>query len=150
MRPIQPDNRYLLTELGIGHFNATMILQYMPIAPATTDPKSAPVMLLVQGIQMRLQQLGAAVRQTGYLDQATAMVLDRLIGPGWEQRPWGQVVTAVLAALKARPSSVPPATIGTEPTVSLAGFDLPAVPGGLMTYAAAGAAAYYFFTKRRR
>lgn len=90
--------RDLLVKLGIGQFNATMVIQYMFIAPATTDPKSAPVMLLVKHLQQKLQALGYPVIVNGYLDRTTASAIQEVVGPGWESVAWGETVRGVLAA----------------------------------------------------
>lgn len=96
--PTQPTNRYLLTRLGIGNFNATLVITQMSIAPATTDPKSPGIILLVKAIQRRLNALGAKLTVTGYLNTDTATWLRKVVGQGWEQLPWGQNVSALLAA----------------------------------------------------
>ncbi len=89
--------RDLLTQLGIGGFNATMIIPYMFIAPATTDPKSAQTILLVQYLQRALYGLGATdVPMSGRLDRETAMALLQVAGPNWERMTWSGNVAAVL------------------------------------------------------
>ena len=147
--------RDLLTKLGIGNFNATMIIQYMFIAPATTDPKSPPIILLVKHVQKALNKLGARIRETGYLDTATANALSQVVGPRWEQRSWADNVASVLTALKSDLMStstdeLEDAPIATIPKTSLGFIDLPHVPGGIFTYGAAGALAYYLWKKRSR
>lgn len=136
--------RELLTALGIGQFNATMVIQYMFIAPATTDPKSPSVMMLVKAIQNRLALLGYAVPQAGYLDRQTANAIESVAGAGWESRMWADTVKVVLAAPRATRARVLP--------IARSMSGLPDVPGGKLTYAAAAAAAAYYFLihKKRR
>jgi hypothetical protein len=138
--------REALNALGIGNFNATMVIQYMFIAPATTDPKSPPIMVLVRAIQDRLRRLGYPVPSHGYLDVPTANAITAAVGAGWQNRAWGDTVKAVLAASPPVPMRDQlPEPMGALPTLSL-----PAVPGGAITYAAAGAALYYFLVHKKR
>lgn len=142
--------RTLLTDLGVGNFNATMIIPFMFMAPATTDPRSAPIMMMMRQIQRHLYAMGSRVADSGFIDQTTAANLETLMGPGWLNRPWADVVTAVtqahashvrLQATPPQPDDYGPEAVGV--------FDfLPDVPGGLLTYAAAAGALYYFLRKR--
>lgn len=140
--------RELLTQLGIGNFNATMVIQYMFIAPATTDPKSPPIMTLVAAIQRRLQGLGYSVPQNGYLDVPTANAITTIASSGWQNRAWGDTVKAVLSAPHAS-SRAEPEPLGA-PMGSLPMFSLPDVPGGALTYVAAGAALYYVLVHKKK
>lgn len=146
--------RDLLTQIGIGNFNATMIIQYMFIAPATTDPKSPPIILLVRHLQKALNRLGARIRETGYLDTATARAMSQVVGPRWEQRSWADNIATVLAAVKEdllpAPVDEVEMPIAKTPKTSLGFIDLPHVPGGIITYGVAGALLYHFWTKRSR
>jgi hypothetical protein len=134
--------RELLTRLGVGQFNATMVIQFMFIPAATTDPKSPPVMLLVRTIQKRLSDLGYSVPQNGYLGEETAKALDYAVGPGWEKLMWGDVVKGVLTA-----PAAPRVRARPEQYTSVGALDLPVSP-----YVAIGAAAaaYYFLIHKKR
>jgi hypothetical protein len=143
--------RDLLTALGVGDFNATMIIPYMMISPATCDPKSAQIILLVQHVQRALYGLGAtSVANTGYLDAQTAAALQDLVGPGWEGMPWATNVQAIIGAQETgmrfhkgkAPSAVPVAVGGPLDF-------LPDVPGGIVTYGVAAYLLYRHFSKRR-
>lgn len=148
--------RELLTRLGIGGFNATMIIPYMFIAPATTDPKSAQTILLVQHLQQALYDLGATdVPQSGRLGRETAMALLQVAGPNWERMTWSGNVAAVLNAKEAGvtldPSTGPDMPVDDGAPVAVGGpLDfLPDVPGGLLTYAIGGYLLYRHFSKKR-
>ena len=145
--------RQLLSAIGLGQFNATMVIPYMMISPATTDPKAGQVILLVQHIQRELYALGATgVAVSGYLDHPTAAALTDLMGPGWEGAPWSTVVQAVVSgrqngtrlqgAARAAPSGARLIAVGGPLDF------LPDVPGGLVTYGVAGYLLYRHFTKR--
>ncbi len=145
------DARSLVAAIGIGDFNATMVIPYVFLTPANTDPDMPPVRLLVQGIQRVLRQMGAStVSDSGMLQAETATELRRLTGPNWTGMTWGTIIETTLRARDAGrrldPVKVQPAELETL------GFlpDLPAVPGGMWTLAAAGVAAYYLFFKRKR
>lgn len=145
---IPTNARELLLALGIGQFNATMIIQYMFIAPATTDPKSPPIMLLVKSIQQYLARLGYQVPQHGYLDHVTAGALTAVAGSSWQNHAWGDTVKAVLTAPRAASTLAAPVARASSPM----GFipSLPDVPGGMLTYAAGAAAAFYFLVHKKR
>lgn len=156
------NSRDLLTAIGVGQFNATMVIPYMMIAPATTDPKAGQIILLVQHIQKALFDMGAHdVPMSGRLDVATARALEQVVGPGWERTTWGGNVAAILAAKQMGMALGPGSAMGayegdglvagralTSPLSGPLDF-LPDVPGGILTY---GVAAYFLwkhFSKRR-
>jgi hypothetical protein len=147
--------RELLLALGIGQWNATMIVPYMFIAPATTDPKASQIILLVQHLQHVLYQMGATdVPISGRLDEPTARALERAVGPDWERKTWSANVSTVLTArdsglsLRAPPS---PSRVTQGTRVAVGGpLDfLPDVPGGLVTYAAGAYLLYRHLRKAR-
>jgi hypothetical protein len=139
-------SRDLLLAVGIGDFNATMIVPFVLVAPATTDPKSPSIMLMVGAIQRELMMLGAPIRQTGYLDHPTADVLEFVMGPGWMNRSWADVLKATIQARRqrrnltgSRSTMAPPVETGpAQPALSGPLDFLPDVPGGLLTYAVGG------------
>lgn len=144
--------RDLLTAIGIGHFNATMVIPYMFIAPATTDPKAGQIILLVEHIQKALYALGATdVAISGRLDPATAHALRQVAGPDWERMTWGGNVAAIVEAQEGGATIGPSDQDQGGAPVAVGGpLDfLPDVPGGFLTY---GIAAYllYRHIKRKR
>src|SRR5262249_19681603 len=138
-----------------GQFNATMVIPYMMIAPATTDPKASQVILLVQHVQRALYALGAtSVPVSGRLDTQTASALEQLMGAGWEGQPWS---TGVQAGVSARENGVQlqPMYLASEtpdprgqpvPVGGPLDF-LPDVPGGLVTYGVVGYLLYRHFRR---
>lgn len=146
------NGRQLLTEIGIGQFNATMVMPYMMMAPRTTDPKSAPVILLIRAVQSQLYQMGATeVGNSGRWNQATADALARCVGPNWERMSWGSLIQGISDA---KATGVDLSMQMADPGVPIAvggPLDfLPDVPGGLLTYGIVGFLAYRHFSKRRR
>ena len=149
MSATSPNLRELLTGIGIGQFNTTMVIPYMMIAPATTDPKANQIILLVEHIQRALFDLGAtSVALSGHLDAQTAAALHDVVGPNWEIMPWSASVSAILDAKK-RGRRLQPILLANEPytpghPVAIGGpLDfLPDIPGGLVTY---GVAAYLIY-----
>ena len=158
MTPDRNNVRVLLKELGIGDFNASLVVKKMFIAPATTDPKMPAVMILVAAIQDNLNAIGAGLERTGYLDVPTAKVLTAVVGPGWERMMWCDVVAHVLAARKSGGQIGTPMahayTLPPAPDVSFAGIpildSLPDVPGGLVTYGVAAFLIYRHLKKKKR
>jgi hypothetical protein len=152
--PPERNIRELLKAIGVGNVNASGIIQYAWMAPATTDPRSGPIIIMVQGIQQMLQAMGAEIRVSGYLDTPTAAALERIVGPQWEQISWAANIGAILAARKAGMSAAPtpaaapaPQVISAQPPMGLFDF-LPEVPGGLLTYAVGAVIAWHYLHKR--
>lgn len=92
------DGRALLNSLGIGDFNATMLIPYLFLTPATTDPDMPPVQMLVETVQAQLQAMGAPVSVNGLLEKETAAELRKLTGPNWPGMMWSQILETVLRA----------------------------------------------------
>lgn len=153
---IKPTSRSLLEGIGMGQFNATQVIPYLMIAPATTDPKAPQIVLLVRHIQKALYDLGANyVPDSGRLDAPTARALLEVTGPNWERMSWAESVQAIVNAKSAhrRLSAMPTeGAISTGRPLAVGGpLDfLPDVPGGLLTYAVAGFFIYRHFAKRAR
>jgi hypothetical protein len=147
------NTRDLLTAIGIGQYNATMIITTMMLAPATTDPKAAQVILIVEHLQKTLFGMGATdVVLSGRLDAPTAAALEQVCGPDWMRMSWSKVVADVVKArdLGLRLDTPEPIGPSGEPIAVGDTFDfLPAVPGGIVTYAAAGYLAYRMFFKSK-
>ncbi len=156
-RPVRVERtgRELLSRLGMGHFNITMTIPYLWIAPAATDPKAAQIILIVEKVQRVLNQMGAGIIDTGYLDLGTAKALVTVVGERWMSIPWAQVISAVLNAREAG-LWISDTDTGTDaelvfPTQGVSGFipGLPDVPGGLLTYGIVGYLLYRHFSKKR-
>lgn len=148
--------RGLLLELGIGDFNATAIIRFGFWSPHQTDPDMPAIIILTRRIQENLRRMGATIAISGALDQPTDFYLRRLCGEGYLNRPWYQVMEAIVSA-KNRDTRLPPVNIATEniidPTIqtqAVAGFGfLPDVPGGVITYGLGAAALWYLLKKRK-
>lgn len=148
-------SRDLLTDLGVGRFNATMLIETLMMAPATTEAGSAPVMVLVQHIQAVLQQLApkAGISATGVIDRPTDIVMRQICGDDWLYRTWFDVTRMVVSA-KQKGTRINVETLQSaapaEPQLAGLGFlDLPDVPGGLVTYGVVGFLLYRAFKKKR-
>ena len=145
--------RQLLTDLGIGQFNATMVVPYMMLAPRTTDPKSAPVILMVQHVQRTLYRMGATdVPDSGRFDSATVRALEAAVGPDWERMSWGSLIAELLRARDQRIDVSPQIAAPDGQPIAVSGVldFLPDVPGGLVTYGVIAFLAYRHFSKKRR
>jgi len=153
---VKPTSRELLKGIGISDHNATTIIQDLMIAPATSDPKSPQIIMLVRALQAVLFSLGATdVQNTGYLDPPTARALRMVAGADWERMSWGANVGAVVSArnigmhLTPATQMVPPTATSGIPVAVGGPLDfLPDVPGGLITYAAAGYLLYRYLKRR--
>ena len=89
------DLRQQLLLLGMSETAITMSMPQMWFAPATTDPYSPAVVMIVEAIQYHL-----GLQQTGYIDAPTKRALSLCCGASWANRPWSIVVGQVLANRK--------------------------------------------------
>ena len=140
------DARNMLLALGVGHYNATIMIQYMFLSPSATDPAMPSIMLMTKHLQAGLRAAGARVPLSGVIDAATAKALIRLVGPEWNHVTWYGLFEAVTYAkrertLEKRTKDLPLDGVGI--------VDLPAIPGGMLTWAAAGVAAYLLLRKKK-
>jgi hypothetical protein len=147
--------RDLLLDLGVGQYNATQSIPYMLIAPATTDPKAAQIIIMVRHLQELLFRMGATdVQNTGYLDAPTARALRQISGENWERMNWGANIAATLNAHKRgqRLTALAAMSAPMGGPVAIGGpLDfLPDVPGGLLTYGVVGYFLYRHFKGARR
>lgn len=136
------DARSILLELGVGDYNATIMVQYMFLSPSTTDPAMPSIVLMTRHLQAGLRAAGARVPLDGHIDARTARALITLVGPDWNHVSWYALFEATIAAKKARSLAKRSASIplGFVP-------DLPNVPAAV-SWAAIAAAAYLFLRKK--
>lgn len=137
--------RQLLLGLGMGNYNATICIQYMFVAPATTDPAMPSIILMTKHLQLGLRSAGAnSVAVTGQIDAPTATALSEMVGPEWNHVTWYALFTATIEAKRDRTLEEHGGglDLGIIP-------DLPDVPGGMFTWAAAAVAAWYFLIRKR-
>lgn len=132
--------RGLLLALGMGDYNATMVISYLFMAPAQTDPQMAQIILLTEHLQRAMKRMGAPLPVTGSIDASWAPYFKAVAGSNWPDLPWAEIARHVLEA-KARGKKLAPQ--GITITVERGGLDgvldsLPKVPGGLLTYAVGG------------
>ncbi len=140
-------SRDLLLDLGVGQYNATLMVETLMMAPATTEAAAAPTMMLVGHVQEAMNDMGAELVRTGYLDQPTAQALAQVAGARFLERSWYDVIKDVVVARKAGirlQKRVP------KPNKKAVGFfdSLPDVPGGVITYAAGGLLLWHLLTKK--
>lgn len=149
-------SRDLLQAIGLTHHSGTTIVPYMMIAPATTDPKAAQIIMLVRALQRVLYRIGATdVQNTGELDPPTARAMRMVAGEDWLRMSWGANVAAVVSArdigMRLTPAPVSAQPMSGVPLAVSAPLDfLPDIPGGLVTYGVIGLLVYRHLKKRRR
>lgn len=145
--------RSILLRLGVSDLNATQIIPYMFTSPMTTDPKSPMIMLLVKHMQKVLNQMGANLIVTSYLDRPTSSALDGLFGgTQWSSWAWTDVISGIVKAKQSGVRLNETAPITKYPIAATGDmpFGLPDVPGGVLTYAAAGFGLWYLMKKKRK
>jgi len=132
--------RSILLALGMGDFNATMVIQYLFMAPAQTDPQMGQIVLLTRHLQEAMQAMGCQLPVTGSIDGAWEPYFVALVGHHWRDMPWAEIARMVIDA-KARGRRLEPK--GATITIQRGALDgvldsLPQIPGGLFTYAVGG------------
>jgi len=146
--------RGLLLGLGMGDFNATLVIPVMWFSPRATDPGMPPVILLTRAIQRTLNRMGADLEVTGILDDPTATCLDQVCGPEWLADTWYELVRDVLSAqqrgVRLSDSYRAGTGIGGAPPLSGVLDFLPDVPGGALTYAAAAVGVWYWLKHKKK
>ena len=75
------DARTILLSMGVGNYNATIMIQYMFLSPSTTDPAMPSIILMTKHLQAGLRAAGARVPLDGQIDAPTARALITLVGP---------------------------------------------------------------------
>jgi hypothetical protein len=104
------------------------------------------IILMTKHLQLGLRAAGAgSVAVTGQIDDATARALIQLVGPEWNQVAWYELFRTTTEAKKRR-------SLEQQAGDLELGFipDLPAVPGGMFTWAAAAVAAWYFLIHKKK
>ena len=146
IRKGENDARQLLLGLGVGNYNATIMIQYMFLAPSATDPAMPSIILMTKHLQLGLRAAGAhSVAVNGQIDDTTARALIQLVGPEWNHVAWYELFRSTIEAKKRR-------SLEQQSGNLELGFipDLPAVPGGMFTWAAAAFAAWYFLIHKKK
>ncbi len=131
--------RSILLALGMGDYNATMVIPYLFMAPAQTDPQMAQIILLTEHLQKAMVRMGCPLRPTGSIDASWAPYMAQVCGSQWYDLPWAEIGRQVLAAAANGKRLRPQGITLTVKKSALSGildapFGLPAVPGGALTY----------------
>lgn len=143
-------SRDLLRDLGVGDYNATMLIETLMMSPATTEANASPTMLLVGHVQERLNDMGASLVVNGYIDQSTADALSKVAGKGFLYRSWFDVIKDVVVAIRAGTRLYKNVPRPNPKPVAVGAFDLPYVPGGTLTYVAGGLLLWHLLKKKKR
>ena len=135
------DARTILLSMGVGNYNATIMIQYMFLSPSTTDPAMPSIILMTKHLQAGLRAAGARVPLDGQIDAPTAKALITLVGPEWNHVSWYALFDATLAAKRTRSLErrSQEMSLGMVP-------DLPDIPP-VVSWAAIAAAAYLYLRK---
>lgn len=87
--PIGPlDVRQIIADMGVRPYLASMAVPTLFLTPGESDPSSQPVMVVVQGIQKCLNELGFTVPRNGLMNAATQSAIQQVAGRNWPAVPW--------------------------------------------------------------
>lgn len=142
--------RHQLLELGIGDFNATLIIPTMFYGPAQSDPGLTPVKVLVRALQRMMREMGATwVVSSGELDAGSATCLKAIAGPMWAEMPWYELSQKLIDARKAGKRFEP---MGAARGVVLSGFQDGVVTsiGSVVGAAIGGIIVYHILSKKKK
>jgi hypothetical protein len=102
-----PDVLEQLKKLGLNQVTASMAIPYMWFTPATSDPYSPVVILIVRGAQNGLRRLGIQTRGDGFIDRATSNAFTRIAGAHWKGKAWVQVYSDIIDTIEGRAPLAP-------------------------------------------
>lgn len=89
--------RELALQMGIGQFQADMVIPMMWMTPSTTDPDMPAVRVMVEAIQQQMTAMGAPrFTAPGELDAPTVTWLRQITGPTWVNMTWARIFGAIL------------------------------------------------------
>lgn len=87
--PIGPlDVRQVIADMGVRPYLASVAIPTLFLTPGESDPSSQPVMIIVQGIQKCLNELGFTVPRNGLMNAATQSAIAQVAGRNWPAVPW--------------------------------------------------------------
>lgn len=135
--------RSILLSLGMGDFNATMVIPYLFMAPAQTDPQMSQIIMLTRHLQSVMKSMGCPLSVTGTFDTNWAPYVAKVVGRDWLNVPWSEICQEVIAA-KNRRMSLAPVGVAMAP---MSGF-ADSIPGGKTTLYVLGAFLLYRHFKR--
>lgn len=143
------DARTVLTSMGMGNYDATMVIPYLFLSPAGTDPDMPQIRLLVGYVQRNLRMLGANVAVTEVMGEQDGVELSKLTGPNWPGMMWMDICQALLRA-RSMGTTLRPVRKRPTPELETVG-GLPAIPSlpGPVVAGAAIVAAWYLFIRKR-
>lgn len=140
--------RSMLEKLGVKQSLMKTAIQFLMIRPQSSDSYATGVQLIVRGLQRTLKRKGHPVRVTGWIDEPTDTAISKIVGSGWNQRTWMQIIDAVLDSKPARRVEQPRAPraplSGHEPVGGVL-TEFFWSPTGLLTV---GALAWYLARRR--
>ena len=86
-------NYELLKTFGLSYTEATFVLRtFINETPENANADAAVTKRLVVGVQNFLNdRFSARLVQTGVIDAATAVTLDKIHGPGWQRVRWAAI-----------------------------------------------------------
>lgn len=140
MLPNTNSARDILLSLGMGDFNATMVIPYLFWAPAQTDPQMGAIVMLTRHLQIMMRKMGAPLSVTGSIDANWAPYMAQVAGPHWMDKSWAEISRDLINARSSKRNLKPVGKAILVPQSALSGItdSLPQIPGGLFTYAVGG------------
>lgn len=82
------DVRTVLSDMGVRPYLASMAAPTLFLTPGESDPAAQNTMVVVQGIQKCLNELGYNLPRNGLMNAATQNAIAGLVGRNWPAVPW--------------------------------------------------------------
>lgn len=100
-RRVSPtDIRGMVADMGINPSFATMVTPNLFFTPGESDPSAQNTMVIVQGIQKCLNDLGYNIPRNGLMTPATQNAIAQVVGRNWTVVPWLHVYKVCKRAKK--------------------------------------------------
>jgi hypothetical protein len=99
--------RDILSDMGVPPPLASMATPGLFFTPAESDPAAQNTMVIVQGVQKCLNQMGYNVKMNGLMDAGTQNAIAEVAGRNWASMPWNYIYTVcrMAGAQRMRPRS---------------------------------------------
>lgn len=138
------DGAQLLTGLGISATEAVLAVPALFITPNDSDPYASSVRILDKAARLGLTKAG--YKASADSDFAAALAL--VVGAGWRNTQWYQILERIHVAIKQKNQYLPTQTPGAPDLNAPSGSILDKAKANPLVVVGLGLGALYFLTKK--